>query len=287
MTANASSSTQLAGKHALVTGGGRGIGLAITQSLLAHGARVTILSRTPKSNLLETFGRAETPGQVEATGRVAAPGFSPATESFQRDRALALACDVTDQASVARAFSSARERFGPIHILINNAGQAASAPFLKTGFEMWRRLMVVNVDGAFLGSQAALPDMLQAGWGRIVNVASVAGLVGQAYIAAYCASKHALVGLTRALAVEVADKGITVNAVCPGYTETEMVTEAVANIVAKTGRSEQQAREQLIGRNPLKRMIKPEEVANAVAWLCLPGSDAVNGQAIVISGGEV
>lgn len=263
MSTNASSSTQLAGKHALVSGGGRGIGLAITRSLLAHGARVTAVSRNPKE-LSFRGGR-----------------------QSDEEPAFSLACDVTDPASVSRAFASARERFGPIHILINNAGQAASAPFLKTDFEMWRRLMAVNADGAFLCSQAVLPDMLQAGWGRIVNVASIAGLAGQAYIAAYCASKHALVGLTRALAVEVAAKGITVNAVCPGYTETEMVTDAVANIVAKTGRTEQQAREQLIGRNPLKRMIKPEEVANAAAWLCLPGSEAVNGQAIVISGGEI
>jgi NAD(P)-dependent dehydrogenase (short-subunit alcohol dehydrogenase family) len=254
-------SPQLSGKHALVTGGGRGIGLSVTQALLAHGARVTMAGRD-----IEVLRRA---------------GASLCGEAFY------VAMDVTDGESVGRAFDAARERFGPVDILVNNAGQAASAPFVKTDFELWRRLMSVNADAAFHCSQAALPGMLAAGWGRIVNVASIAGLVGQAYIAAYCASKHALVGLTRALAVEVAAKGITVNAVCPGYTETEMVTGAVANIVAKTGRTEEQAREQLIGRNPLKRMIKPEEVANAVSWLCLPGSEAVNGQAIVISGGEV
>ena len=254
-----SSSTEnqpLAGKHAIVTGGGRGIGLAIAGVLLSHGARVTVFSRS-------------------------------AREAHKSDRALALACDVTFPAAVAKAFRAARERFGPIHILVNNAGQAASAPFLKTEWKMWHELMSVNLDGAFHCSQAALPDMLAAGWGRIVNVASIAGLVGQAYITAYCASKHALVGLTRALAVEVASKGVTVNAVCPGYTESDMVTEAVANIATKTGRTQEQALNELIGRNPLKRLIKPEEVANSVAWLCLPGSEAVNGQAIVISGGEV
>jgi NAD(P)-dependent dehydrogenase (short-subunit alcohol dehydrogenase family) len=195
--------------------------------------------------------------------------------------------DVTDPGAVKQAIVTARERFGPIHVLVNNAGQAASAPFLKTDEKLWRQLISVNVDGAFRCSQAALPDMLAAGWGRIVNVASIAGIVGQPYITAYCASKHALIGLTKALATEVAAKGVTVNAVCPGYTESDMVTEAVSNIVTKTGRTREQALTELVGRNPLKRLIKPEEVANAVAWLCLPGSEAVNGQAIVISGGEV
>lgn len=250
---------QFAGKHAVVTGGARGIGLAITQALASHGARVSVLSRTPDNS-----------------ARPAGPGCS-----------VAIACDVTNSTAVLAAFAAARERFGPIHILVNNAGQAASAPFLKTDEKLWRQLMSVNLDGAFHCCQAALPDMLAAGWGRIVNVASIAGLVGQPYITAYCASKHALVGLTKALATEVAAKGVTVNAVCPGYTESDMVTEAVSNIVAKTGRSSEQALRELIGRNPLKRLIKPEEVANAVAWLCLPGSEAVNGQAIVISGGEV
>jgi len=249
-----------AGKHALVTGGGRGIGLAITRALLAHGARVTITGRT-QTTLEET---AKSLGHI---GWVLA--------------------DVAKRESVTTAFREAKDTFGPIHILVNNAGQAASAPFLKTDEKLWRQLMSVNLDGAFHCSQAALPDMLTAGWGRIVNVASIAGLVGQAYITAYCASKHALVGLTRALAVEVAAKGITVNAVCPGYTESDMVTSAVANIVAKTGRTPEQALSELICRNPLKRLIKPDEVANTVAWLCLPGSEAINGQAIVISGGEI
>ncbi len=256
-------SQQLAGKHALVTGGTRGIGLEITRSLLSHGARVSVVSRNP--NQLSFRGGRES----------------------DEESAFSMKGDVTDPQSVSRAFASARERFGPIHILINNAGQAASAPFLKTDDKLWRQLMSVNVDAAFHCAQMALPDMLAAKWGRIVNVASIAGLVGQAYITAYCTSKHAVVGLTRALAVEVAAKGITVNAVCPGYTDTDMVRDSIANIVSKTGRTHDQALNELIGRNPLKRLIKPEEVANTVAWLCLPGSDAVNGQAIVISGGEV
>jgi NAD(P)-dependent dehydrogenase (short-subunit alcohol dehydrogenase family) len=251
-------SQQLAGRHALVTGGGRGIGLAITKALLAHGACVTILGRN-----VRTIG------------------------DDVHEFAHAVVADVTDPESVSRAFTSSRESFGPVHILINNAGQAASAPFLKTDVKLWRQLMAVNLDGAFHCSQASLPDMLTAGWGRIVNVASIAGLVGQAYITAYCASKHAVIGLTRSLAVEVAAKGITVNAVCPGYTDTDMVKTSVANIVSKTGRTHEKALQELIGKNPLKRLIKPEEVANAVVWLCLPGSEAVNGQAIVISGGEV
>ena len=255
-----SDTQQLAGKHALVTGGSRGIGLAIARSLRDQGAHVTITGRSQ-----ETLQKA----------------------SKLLDRCGWFLADVAKRESVSTSFNAARDAFGPIHILVNNAGQAASAPFLKTDEKLWRQLMSVNLDGAFHCSQAALPDMLAAGWGRIVNVSSIAGLVGQPYITAYCASKHALVGLTRALAAEVAAKGITVNAVCPGYTESDMVTSAISNIVTKTGRTPGQALEELVGRNPLKRLIKPEEVANAVTWLCLPGSEAINGQSIVISGGEV
>ncbi len=158
---------------------------------------------------------------------------------------------------------------------------------MKTDVKLWRRMMAVNLDGTYHCIQACLPGMLQAGWGRIVNVASVAGLAGYSYVSAYCAAKHGVIGLTRALAMEVATKGITVNAVCPGYTDTDMVKGAIANIVTRTGRTPEQALSELTARNPQKRLVQPQEVANAVAWLCLPGSDAITGQAIAIAGGEV
>ena len=250
----------LAGKHALVTGGTRGIGSVIANTLLSHGARVTVLSRH------------------------AVPSNS--AEPIDQNRSDAVA-DVTDPSAVNEAFQHARSKFGPIDILVNNAGQAASAPFLKTDIALWRRMHAVNLDGTFHCTQAALPDMITAGWGRVINIASTAGLTGYGYIAAYCASKHAVIGLTRALAVEVATKGITVNAVCPGYTDTDMVKETVGNIVAKTGRTPEQALAELTARNPQKRLIKPQEVATTVAWLCLPDTESITGQAIAISGGEV
>jgi len=233
----------LENKHAVVTGGARGIGAAIARVLEQHGARVTILGRNTKP----------------------------------------IAADVSDPDAVAQAFASA----GRVDILINNAGQAASAPLVKTSLELWRNMMSVNLDGVFHCTRAVLPEMIENGWGRIVNIASTAGLVGYPYVSAYCAAKHGVVGFTRALAREVAAKGVTVNAVCPGFTDTDMVAEAIANITAKTGRTTEQARAELTAHNPQHRLIRPEEVANAVAWLCLPGSESITGQAIAVAGGEV
>ena len=253
----------LEGKHALVTGGARGIGAACARALLLHGARVTIAGRDAQA-LAHAVEEMSTLGDIEAQ-----------------------LIDVTDEASVRAGFAAAAARAGRIDILVNNAGQAAPAPFLKTDAAHWQRMLDVNLSGTFHCTQAALPGMLEAQWGRIVNVASTAGLVGYRYVAAYVAAKHGVVGLTRALALEVAAKGVTVNAVCPGYTETEMVRAAVANIMAKTGRSEEQARAELAAGNPQQRLVQPEEVADAVAWLCQPNAAAMNGQAIAVAGGEV
>ncbi|ALK96935.1 3-hydroxyacyl-CoA dehydrogenase [Massilia sp. WF1] len=247
----------LSGKHAVVTGASRGIGLAIARSLAEQGARVTLMAR-------------------DAAALEAAAGQLGAAAAWQL-------ADVADQASVAAAF----ERAGTVDILVNNAGQASSSPFLRTDEALWQGMLEVNLTGAYRCIQAALPSMLEARWGRIVNVASTAGLTGYRYVAAYCAAKHGLVGLTRALALELATKGITVNAVCPGYTETDIVREAIANIVRKTGRTEAQARAELAAANPQGRLVQPEEVAHAVTMLCMPAAAAMNGQAIAVAGGEV
>jgi NAD(P)-dependent dehydrogenase (short-subunit alcohol dehydrogenase family) len=255
----------LAGKHALVTGGARGIGAACARALLLRGARVTLAGRD-------------------------AQALAAAVESMRAlapDAVAMAALDVSDEASVQAGFAHAVRHFGPIDILVNNAGQASPAPFGKTDAALWQRMLDVNLTGTFHCTQAALPGMLAAKWGRIVNVASTAGLTGYRYVAAYVAAKHGVIGLTRALALEVATRGVTVNAVCPGYTETDIVRDAVANIVARTGRSEEEARAELAAGNPQKRLVQSDEVAGTVAWLCLPESAAMNGQSIAVAGGEV
>lgn len=253
----------LVGKHAVVTGGATGIGYAIAHALLAQGVKVTITGRTEVN--LQTAQR-----QLNDAGLI-----------------QTIVMDVSNSASVSAGFAQAVERFGSIDILINNAGQAGSAAFLKTSEAQWQQMLAVNLTGTFLCTQQVLPAMLAQSWGRIVNVASTAGLKGYAYVAAYAAAKHGVIGLTKSLALEVAQKGVTVNAVCPGYTETDIVRDAIANIMAKTGRSEEQARAELTAANPQRRLIQPEEVADAVLWLCSPVSASQNGQAIAVAGGEV
>src|SRR3984893_1250901 len=260
---SSSGSSRLAGLHAVVTGASRGIGATVAAALVAEGVRVSLLGRdagTLKRVAQELGGDAS---------------------------ALALTTDVTDSTSVHSAFAAARERFGPVQLLINNAGQAASAKFTETDEALWNRLIAVNLNGTYLCSRQAVPDMLQAGFGRIVNVASIAGLRGAAYISAYVSSKHAVIGLTRSLALEYATRNITVNAVCPGYVDTDIVKSAVANIMSKTGRSESEALAALVATNPQRRLIEPREVADTVMWLCRPGSESVTGQSIVLAGGEV
>jgi len=252
----------LSGRHAVVTGGGRGIGAAIAQALAAQGARVTLM------------------------GRNAATLEDEATRLRQLGEVHCESVDVADPESMTAAFARATALFGPVGILVNNAGQAVSAPLGKTDLALWNRMLAVNLTGTYLGINAVLPGMLQAGWGRIVNIASTAALKGYPYVAAYCAAKHGVLGLTRALALELAKKPVTVNAVCPGYTETDIVRDALANIQAKTGRSEADALAELVKHNPQGRLVQPAEVANAVLWLCLPGSESITGQAISVAGGE-
>ncbi|MDB5692190.1 MAG: 3-hydroxyacyl-CoA dehydrogenase [Alphaproteobacteria bacterium] len=267
---------RLAGHHALITGGGTGIGAAIARALAAEGARLSLVGRR-KEKLEETAALLCVPAKA---------GTQPGLLLSQEHIFLAPA-DVTDRDQVFQAFAAAREAQGPVTILVNNAGTALSAPFAKVTPEAWRETLAVNLDALLHCCQAALPDLLAAEAGRIVTVASTAGLKGYAYSAPYVAAKHGAVGLTRALAAELAKTKVTVNAVCPGFTDTQMVAAAVAKISGKTGRSAEEARAQLAGFNPQGRLIAPEEVAAAVLWLCLPESGSINGQAIAVAGGEV
>lgn len=250
----------LDGKHAIVSGGGTGLGAAIAADLSAAGARVTILGR-----------------RMEALEQVAAG--NPSITAF--------ACNVTDRASVDATLVMAAKQSGQIDIAIANAGAAMSKPFAKMDPGDLDTMLSVNLYGVFHLWQAALPPMLERGSGRLVVIASIAGLKGAPYISAYCAAKHAVIGMTRALAQEVAAKGVTVNAVCPGYVDTPMLDRTLDNIVEKTGMTREQAAETLTADNPQKRFIQPDEVAHTVTWLCEDTARSVNGQAIAIAGGEV
>jgi len=248
---------KLEGRHALITGGGTGIGAATAEQLAAAGARVTVLGRR----------------------------LQPLEELAERIAGAATACDVTNRAAVTRAFEIARAAYGPIDILVVNAGVADSAPFAKTTRESWDRIIAVNLTAAFDCAQAAISDLRHSENGRLVFVASVAGLRGLPYAAHYSASKHGMIGLMRSLAAEYAKSNLTVNAVCPGYVDTPMTRQSAERVVQKTGRTEEQALAAIIAMNASGRLVSPEAVAAMILTLCLPESRDVNGAAITIDGG--
>ncbi len=242
-------------RHVVITGGGRGIGAEIARRFAKLGDRITVLART----------REEVEKIADEVG-----GYG-------------VRCDVGEPASVEAAFMAA----GPVDVLINNAGVARSSPVLKTDVRVWEEHLKVNLTGAFLCSLKVLPGMVSRGNGRIINVASVAGLKGYPYLAAYCASKHGLIGLTRALGAEFAEKGVTVNAVCPGYVESPLLQHAIQNIVDKTGRDEEEVRMDLANRNPQHRFLDAEEIAAMCVVLASEEARGINGQAISVCGGEI
>ena len=246
-------------RHALITGAGTGIGEAISRQLHREGHAVTLVGR--RSEPLEALSQALGKQSFAATG------------------------DVTDRGEIESAFKAATAQFGDVEILVNCAGMAPTAPFHRVDFADWQRTMDVNVNGVFHCTQLALESMLENNWGRVVNIASVASLRGFPYVSGYCASKHAVLGMTRALALEVATLGITVNAVCPGYVDTDIVRNAIAGIVSKTGRTEADAMQHFTQSNPQGRLVETTEVARAVSWLCSEGAASVTGQAIAIDGG--
>jgi len=254
----------LTGKNAVVTGAGRGIGAAIARALVDAGAGVVVSARSEDE--IEATAR-----RLRETGGVA----------------RAVTADVSDPEQVRALFDRATEEIGGIDILINNAGFATSSRLTGIRLEEWERLFAVNVTGTFLCTQTFLPPMAERGWGRVVNVASIAGRMGAPYISAYSASKHAVVGFTRAVAMEYADSGVTVNAVGPGYVDTALVTQAIENISAKTGLDDEEARDTMRRQSPQRRIYAPEEVAFLVAMLCDPRAGGINAQCVVLDGGSV
>ncbi len=250
----------LNGRHAVVTGGGRGIGRAIAKAFSIAGATVTVTGRT-EADLLDAVARGDAQGY--------------------------LILDATEETAVLHGFRKVATARGPIDILVANAGAAESSPFLKADSAMFRRMLDINLMGVVHAAHAVLPDMMTRKSGRIITIASTAGLKGYAYVSAYVAAKHAVVGFTKALAMETATSGVTVNAVCPGYTETDMVSGGVDAIAAKTGRSREEALATMLKDNPQKRLIRPEEVAAACVWLASSDAAAVNGAVIPVTGGEI
>ena len=252
--------SSLSGKHALVTGGGTGSGAQIALLMARNGAQVTIAGRRLEPLIKTAAGQ---------------------------ERIYPEQCNVTDEKSVQELFQTSEKARGSFDIVIANAGMARSAPLHKTDFELWQSTLSVNLTGSFLVARAGLQAMLKIGWGRIIFVASTAGLKGYPYVTAYCAAKHGIVGLTRSLALETAKKGITVNAICPGFMETPMLNESIKTITDKTGLSESEARASLVSGNPQGRFIQPDEVASMIMYLCSEHASSINGQALSLSGGEV
>lgn len=252
--------SDLSGQHAVVTGGGSGVGAAIALALAGAGAKVTVTGR-----------------RAEALGEIAA----------QHNAITPAAGDVTDEASLFACYDTARAENGPIDLVIANAGAATSKPFAKSGAGDLRQMLEVNLVGVFNSFHAALPDMLGRGSGKMIAISSIAGLRGAPYIAPYCASKHGVIGLVRSLSLELAPKGITVNAICPGYVDTPMTDRTIDNIVAKTGMDPVTARTELEKFSPQNRLIEVDEIAGTVLWLCSDAARSVNGAAIPITGGDI
>jgi NAD(P)-dependent dehydrogenase (short-subunit alcohol dehydrogenase family) len=252
-------------RHAFVTGAGTGIGRAIALALATKGLAVSLA------------GRRAAPLQQVAAEIEAAGGQGFVVDGF----------DVTDASAIEQGVTCAVQKFGDVSVLVNSAGEAPSAPFEKTSLDVWNQVVSLNLTGTFQVTQALLPSIRRAGKGRIVNIASTAGLTGYPYVSAYCAAKHGVVGLTRALALEMARSDITVNAVCPGFTNTPLLDSAVATITGKTGRTADEARASLARANPQGRLVTPQEVADTVLWLVGEGASAITGQAIAVAGGEV